>query len=81
MTVGIDGGGNDDLLAVAVVGREQDTRRWLVWARAFANINALRRRLSEAAAMVDFAHDGDLVVVDAFGPIPPEHHPQPPRRA
>ena len=29
--------------------------------------------------MVDFAHDGDLVVVDAFGPIPPEHDPQPPR--
>jgi phage terminase large subunit-like protein len=70
-TVGIDGGGNDDLLAVAVVGRERDTRRWLVWARAFANIKALRRRLSEATAMVDFAHDGDLVVVDAFGPIPP----------
>ena len=22
--------------------------------------------------MVDFAHDGDLVVVDAFGPIPPD---------
>jgi phage terminase large subunit-like protein len=63
--------GNDDLLAVAVVGRERDTRRWLVWTRAFANIKALRRRLSEAAAMVDFAHDGDLVVVDAFGPIPP----------
>jgi phage terminase large subunit-like protein len=72
VTVGIDGGGNDDLLAVAVVGREHDTRRWLVWARAFANIKALRRRLSEATAMVDFAHDGDLVVVDAFGPIPPD---------
>ena len=72
VTVGIDGGGNDDLLAVAVVGRERDTRRWLVWTRAFANIKALRRRLSEAAAMVDFARDGDLVIVDAFGPIAPE---------
>jgi phage terminase large subunit-like protein len=72
VTVGIDGGGNDDLLAVAVIGREHDTRRWLVWTKAFANIKALRRRLSEAAAMVDFARDGDLVVVDAFGPIPPD---------
>jgi phage terminase large subunit-like protein len=71
VTVGIDGGGNDDLLAVAVVGREKETRRWLVWARAFANIRALRLRLSEATAMVDFAHDNDLIVVDAFGPIPP----------
>ena len=69
---GIDGGGLDDLLAVAVVGRERDTRRWLVWARAFCNIIALRRRLSEAAALVDFALAGDLVVVDAFGPIAPE---------
>ena len=72
VTVGIDGGGLDDLLAVAVVGRERDTRRWLAWGRAFCNIVALRRRLSEAAALVDFALAGDLVVVDAFGPIAPE---------
>jgi phage terminase large subunit-like protein len=72
VTIGIDGGGLDDLLAVAVVGRERDTRRWLVWGRAFANIVALRRRLSEAATLADFAVAGDLVVVDGFGPIAPE---------
>ena len=72
VTVGIDGGGLDDLLAVAVVGRERETRRWLVWGRAFANIVALRRRLAEATTMVDFAIAGDLVIVDAFGPIEPD---------
>ena len=63
-TVGIDGGGLDDLLAVAVVGRERVTRRWLVWAKAWVHESVLQLRKSEASRLRDLEADGDLVVVD-----------------
>lgn len=65
--VGIDGGGLDDLLGLAVVGRERDTGNWLLWARAWAHPSVLERRKSEAARFHDFAADGDLVLVDRVG--------------
>ena len=33
VTIGIDGGGLDDLLGVGVIGREKKTKRWLAWSR------------------------------------------------
>lgn len=65
--VGIDGGGLDDLLGLAVLGRERDTGNWLLWARAWAHPSVLERRKSEAARFHDFAADGDLVLVDRVG--------------
>ena len=65
--VGIDGGGLDDLLGLAVVGRERETGNWLMWARAWAHPSVLERRKSEAARFHDFAADGDLVLVDRVG--------------
>ncbi len=65
--VGIDGGGLDDLLGLAVLGRERDTGNWLLWARAWAHPSVLARRKSEAARFHDFAADGDLVLVDRVG--------------
>ncbi|MDT0137722.1 terminase large subunit [Acidovorax sp. PRC11] len=67
VTVGIDGGGLDDMLGLAVVGREIDTGRWLVWARAWLHPIALERRKSEAAKYHDFAKAGDLVLVQDVG--------------
>jgi phage terminase large subunit-like protein len=64
VTVGIDGGGLDDLLGLAVIGRETGTGRWLTWAKAWCSPIALERRKSEASRMRDFAADGDLVIVD-----------------
>lgn len=67
LTMGIDGGGLDDLLGVAVTGRESGSHRWLSWAKAWAHPSVLERRKSEAARFRDFARDGDLVLVERIG--------------
>lgn len=69
--VGIDGGGLDDLLGLAALGRETGTRRWLLWSRAWAHTSVLERRKSEAPRLRDLEQAGDLRIVDdmdiAFG--------------
>lgn len=67
MTIGIDGGGLDDLLGFAVLGRITDSQDWLLWTRAWVHKIALERRKSEAARYRDFAKDGDLIIVDEVG--------------
>ena len=65
--IGIDGGGLDDLLGFAVVGRDAESREWMAWHRAWAHPSVLERRKSEAARFRDFARDGDLILVDRVG--------------
>lgn len=67
VTVGIDGGGLDDLLGLAVIGREKGTGDWLHWAHAWAHPIALERRKSEAPQYLDFEADGDLTLVLQIG--------------
>lgn len=67
IVVGIDGGGLDDLLGFAVLGRDQETRGWMLWTHAWAHPLALERRKSEAARYRDFERDGDLTIVDEIG--------------
>ena len=64
---GIDGGGLDDLLGLAVVGRESGTGLWLTWTHAWAHPSVLERRKSEAERFRDFAADGDLTLVANIG--------------
>lgn len=65
--VGIDGGGLDDLLGLAVVGRDKNTREWLTWTHAWAHPSVMERRKSEAPRFHDFAKDGDLTLVSDMG--------------
>lgn len=65
--VGIDGGGLDDLLGFAVVGRHKDTGEWLFWTHAWAHPSVLERRKSEAPRFRDFERDGTLTLVKRIG--------------
>lgn len=67
VTIGIDGGGLDDLLGLSVVGRDRETREWLAWCRAWAHPSVLERRKDIAAQLHDFARSGDLVLVKRIG--------------
>jgi len=62
--IGIDGGGLDDLLGLAVLGRESGTGDWLLWIHAWCHSIALERRKSEAPRYRDFEKDGDLSIMD-----------------
>jgi phage terminase large subunit-like protein len=63
-TVGIDGGGADDLGGLGVIGREKETRRLIGWGHAWAHPTVLQRRKEIIPALQDFANDGDLTFCD-----------------
>jgi phage terminase large subunit-like protein len=67
VTLGIDGGGLDDMLALTVCGRDKDTQRWIAWSRAWIHEIAMERRKKDAQVYKDFARDGDLVIVKSIG--------------
>lgn len=65
--LGIDGGGLNDLLGFAAVGRDAKTKDWIVWTRAWAHPSVLELHKAEADRLKDFAADGDLVLVEVIG--------------
>ncbi len=68
ITIGIDGGGLDDLLGSAVLGRlKKDPRVWWLWNHAWANKVALERRKENIPKYQDFEKEGSLTVVDKVG--------------
>lgn len=64
VTVGIDGGGLDDLLGFGALGRETETGAWLHWGHAWAHRCVLERRKEIAPRLLDFEKDGDLTIID-----------------
>ncbi len=66
VTIGIDGGGLDDMLALTVCGRTPDGK-WLTWSRAWMHEIALERNKDAISTYKDFERDGDLVIVKAIG--------------
>lgn len=71
--VGLDGGGLDDLLGVAVLGRHADTKVWQHWGRAWADRSVLTTRKSIAPELEDMAAAGELTIVDD---LDAEAHPE-----
>lgn len=64
LTVGLDGGGLDDLLGIFVLGREKGTGRWLGWAHAFISPEGWERRKANWEIYEGFITDGDLTKVE-----------------
>lgn len=64
VTVGVDGGGLDDLFGLAVVGRDRRTRDWLIWCHAWVQADLLTLRPEIAATLEDFAANGELTLCD-----------------
>ena len=64
VTIGIDGGGLDDLLGLTLIGRERETRRWISWSRAWVDRGEISRRKIIEAELRRFVNIGDLRMVD-----------------
>lgn len=67
IVAGIDGGGLDDLLSLAVLGRDSVTAEWLLWSRSWVFHNVLEIRKKEASQFLDFEKQGDLYVMKEPG--------------
>lgn len=67
VVVGIDGGGLKDLLGLVVLGREDDTGHWLMWAHAWAHPSVLKYYPEIAQALLDYIKDGDVTLVKVVG--------------
>jgi phage terminase large subunit-like protein len=65
VTVGIDGGGLDDMLGLAVLGRTKGTHEWLLWNHAWVQEKVLDLRPEISEKLHDFEADGDLTVCES----------------
>lgn len=63
VTVGIDGGGLDDLFGLAVLGRDKETKDWLCWSHAWCHEGVLHRRQTIAQTLEDFEKAKELTIV------------------
>ena len=64
VTIGVDGGGLDDLLGFSVTGRVKNSGHWLQWNKAWVHPIGLERRKEIAPRYQDFAAQGDLVIIN-----------------
>ncbi|HEY0213722.1 MAG TPA: terminase large subunit [Paenirhodobacter sp.] len=64
-TVGIDGGGLDDLMGLGLIGRHRKTRAWWSWSRGWAQPDVGLRRKEIVPRLQDFAAQKDLIFCES----------------
>lgn len=64
VVIGVDGGGLDDLLGVAVLGRHADSKCWQHWGKAWADRGVLELRKEIAPELQDLEKQKQLTLVD-----------------
>lgn len=67
VTIGIDGGGLDDLLGLTILGRDRKTRQWLTWSHAWAHRSVLDRNKQFSTILQDCALVGDVTLAERMG--------------
>ena len=68
ITLGLDGGGLDDLLGFSALGRlKGNSRIWWLWNHAWCNKTAVERRKENAPKYADYEKEGSLTIVDRVG--------------
>jgi phage terminase large subunit-like protein len=65
VVAGGDGGGLDDLLGLALLGRHKVTKQWLLWCRAWAQQDVFDRRKDIVSRLNDFIAEKTLVRCEA----------------
>jgi len=65
VVAGIDGGGLDDLLGLALLGRHKVTKQWILWCKAWAQQDVFDRRKDIASRLADFIGEKTLVRCEA----------------
>lgn len=64
IVAGIDGGGLDDLLGLALIGRHKVTKQWLLWCHAWAQTDVFERRKDIVSRLRDFIAEGTLTLCE-----------------
>lgn len=63
-TIGIDGGGLDDLFGLTVTGRDSETGEWIAWSHGWVHRDVLDLRKDIASQLEDFAKAGELTICE-----------------
>lgn len=69
VTVGIDGGGLEDLFGLAVLGREIETHQWLLWTHAWGRQILIDRNPVIEDTLKAFITNGEMSLTEKHGDL------------
>lgn len=68
-TIGVDGGGMDDIASLGVIGRHRENGDWMFWQQSWCQPEVFARRKSIVPDLERFMACGDLIVHDSESEI------------